>query len=70
MAHTHELSEAKIFIKTSQKIEQKKKTNYNSFFISKWTKKHVISFSLTTRATAHNNNNALIFAILEYKSPF
>ena len=32
--------------------------------------KHILSFSLTTRAIVHNNNNVLIFAILEYKSPF
>ena len=70
MAHTHEPSEAKISMKTSQKIEQRKNRNYDSCFISKWTMKHVVSFSLTTRATAHNINTALTFAILECKSPF
>ena len=38
--------------------------------ISKWTIKHIRSFPLTPSATAHNNNNVLTFAILEYKSPF
>ena len=32
--------------------------------------KHVLSFSLATRAIVHNNINVLTFAILEYKSPF
>ena len=32
--------------------------------------KDILSFSLTTRAIVHNNNNVLTFAILEYKSPF
>ena len=38
--------------------------------ISKLTIKRILSFSLTPRATPHNNNNKLTFAILEYESPF
>ena len=32
--------------------------------------KHILYFSLTTRAIVHNNNNVLTFVVLEYKSPF
>ena len=32
--------------------------------------KHILSFSLATRAIVHNNINVRTFAILEYKSPF
>ena len=32
--------------------------------------KHILSFSLATRAIVHNNINERTFAILEYKSPF
>ena len=32
--------------------------------------KHILSFSLATRAIVHKNINVLTFAILEYKSPF
>ena len=38
--------------------------------IIKLTMRHILSFSLTPRATAHNNNNVLTFAILKYESPF
>ena len=38
--------------------------------ISKLTMKRIVSFSLTPRATAHNNDDILTFAILEYKLPF
>ena len=37
---------------------------------SKLTIKRILSFSLTSRATAHNNTNLLTFAILEHESPF
>ena len=71
MTHTHHLIEAKIFVKTSQKKQQQRKNrNYSSLFISKWTMKHIVSLHLTPRATAHNNNNILTWAILEYNSPF
>ena len=44
--------------------------NVRLHLISKWTIKNVLSFSLTPRATAYNNNNVLTLAILKYKSPF
>ena len=95
MTHTHNLIEAKFFMK-ARKLEQREKRNYNiigfgqlllcSFFfgfqlaklfhnvclhpISKWTIKNILSFSLTPRTTAYNNNNVLTLAILKYKSPF
>ena len=71
MTHTHHLIEVKILVKTSQKKQQQRKNrNYSSLFISKWTMKHIVSLPLTPRATAHNNNNILTWAILEYNSPF
>ena len=69
MTHNHNLIEAKIATK-ARKEKQGKKRNYNSWFISKWIMKHIVSFFLTPRATAYNNNNVLTFAIFEYKSLF
>ena len=69
MTHNHNLIEAKIATKATQE-KQRIKRNYNSWFISKWTIKHIVSFFLTPRATAHNNNNVLAFAIFEYKMAF
>ena len=44
MTHSHDLIEAKINMKTSQKIKPKKNRNFDSLFKSKWTMKHIVSF--------------------------
>ena len=70
MTHTHQLIEARSSMKV-RKEKERKKRNYHSWFISKCMDYKAYSFfSFTTRASVHNNNNILTFAILEYKSPF